>query len=174
MNCLIQKKYDIFMGIVLVVFVAGFFVNFLKQVLRSEQEQGKVIRTLTTESPDENTEENKLSPIEKEQNFYLFPWQEIPYSNQPCEFFCQTTSLDFLTEIHVDFNMCIREGKSLTHSFVLLDNLLRSYTCVGFRESELRKKEDGSKKKTTTTGHMRYIYNVPRRFLANFRGGFKC
>uniref|UniRef100_A0A3Q7IFT6 60S ribosomal protein L37 n=1 Tax=Solanum lycopersicum TaxID=4081 RepID=A0A3Q7IFT6_SOLLC len=32
----------------------------------------------------------------------------------------------------------------------------------------------GSQKKTTTTDHMRYLYNVPRRFLANFKEGTKA
>ncbi|XP_059282126.1 poly(A)-specific ribonuclease PARN isoform X1 [Lycium ferocissimum] len=55
---------------------------------------------------------NKHSFIAHPHNFYIFPRQEIPGSNQSYEFLCQTTSLDFLAKYQFDFNLCVREGIS--------------------------------------------------------------
>ncbi|CAH9107835.1 unnamed protein product [Cuscuta epithymum] len=45
-------------------------------------------------------------------NFYIFPRQEVPGSDQSYEFLCQTTSLDFLAKYQFDFNTCLSEGIS--------------------------------------------------------------
>ncbi|TMW95940.1 hypothetical protein EJD97_008138 [Solanum chilense] len=55
---------------------------------------------------------HKQSFIAHPHNFYIFPRQEIPGSNQSREFLCQTTSLNFLAKYQFDFNLCIREGIS--------------------------------------------------------------
>ncbi|OIT00543.1 PREDICTED: poly(A)-specific ribonuclease PARN isoform X1 [Nicotiana attenuata] len=55
---------------------------------------------------------HKQSFLAHPHNFYIFPRQEIPGSNQSYEFLCQTASLDFLAKYQFDFNVCVREGVS--------------------------------------------------------------
>nr|XP_043621026.1 poly(A)-specific ribonuclease PARN isoform X2 [Erigeron canadensis] len=55
---------------------------------------------------------SKHSFVAHPHNFYIFPRQEVGGDDGSYEFFCQTSSIDFLSKYQFDFNLCVKEGIS--------------------------------------------------------------